>query len=388
MAEEQSSQQERTEQPTQKRLRDARRRGQIARSRELTMTVVMVAAAIAMYASGEWFVGSIAELMRNGLSIDPAKLLDADAPIVSLAESIEAGLRVLLPLFIVLPIAAIFGGSAIGGFAFSTQAMQPKMSKLNPLSGMKRMFGTHGLMELVKAIAKAGVVGTCAVIVLKVLSPKIIALGTSTIESALPQTGKMMVTTLLVCTASLGFIALVDVPFQIWSNNKKLRMTRKEIYDEMKETEGRPEVKSRIRQLQQELANKRMLEEVPTADVVVTNPTHYAVALRYADAEMRAPVVVAKGVDYMAAQIREVAKKSGVPLFEAPALARSLHATTELNQEIDPRLYTAVAQVLTYIYQLRNAETNRGNWPTMPTISLEKEIGRDVPDAATEAEES
>jgi flagellar biosynthetic protein FlhB len=187
----------------------------------------------------------------------------------------------------------------------------------------------------------------------------------------------MLVTILLVCSASLGLIALVDVPYQLWSHNKRLRMTRKEVIDELKETEGRPEVKSRIRQMQQERAKRRMLLAVPSADVVVTNPTHYSVALKYDEKRMRAPIVVAKGVDHMAAKIREIADVHKVPIFESPILARSLYATTDIDREVDPRLYTAVAQVLTYIYQLRRARTQPGAWPDRPRIGLTEELTRE-----------
>ena len=377
MAEEQAQAQERTEQPTAKRLRDARRRGQIARSRELTMTIVMVMAAVAVYILGAWFVDSFAAMLRNGLSPEPELIRDGHAAVLALGDSGVRALGILAPLLLVLPVAAILGGSAIGGFAFSFEAMQPKLSKLSPLSGFKRMFGTHGLIELVKAIAKAGVVTGCAVGIVYALTPRILALGLTDISASMSSTGNMVVTMFLACSASLGLIALVDVPYQLWSHNKKLRMTRKEVMDELKETEGRPEVKSKIRQLQQEFAARRMLEEVPDADVVVTNPTHYSVALKYDESRMNAPVVVAKGIDHMAAKIREIAGENAVPLFEAPMLARSLYATTDLNQEIDPRLYTAVAKLLTYIFQLRKAEVHQAPWPTMPEVELDEELTTD-----------
>ena len=380
MAEEQAQSQERTEQPTAKRLRDARRRGQIARSRELTMMIVMITAAVAAFVLGEWFMQSVADLLRRGLSPDPMRIHDSYAGVLALTESGVAALGILAPLLLVLPIAAILGGSALGGFAFSFEAMQPKLSKLNPLSGLKRMFGTHGLMELFKAVAKATVVAGCAVGVVKLLIPRIMSLGVADIGASLAATGGMVVTMLLVCSASLGLIALVDVPFQLWNHNKRLRMTRKEVMDEMKETEGRPEVKSKIRQLQQELASRRMLEEVPTADVVITNPTHYSVALRYDDTRMSAPVVVAKGVDHMAAKIREIANENAVPILEAPLLARSLYATTDLNQEIDARLYTAVAQLLTYVFALKRAESGTAPWPNRPDLDLAEELKKAMTD--------
>jgi flagellar biosynthetic protein FlhB len=380
MAEDQGQSQERTEQPTAKRLRDARRRGQIARSRELTMTVVMVIAAICAWVLGSWFVESAATLLKNGLSPDPVRIHDGNAALLTLAESGVSAMTILAPLLLVLPAAAILGGSAIGGFAFSLESIQPKLSKLSPLSGFKRMFGAQGLMELVKAVAKAGIVSACAIGVVYSMIPGILALGVADIGAAMSATGGMVVTMFLVCSASLGLIALVDVPFQIWNHKKRLRMTRKEVLDELKDTEGRPEVKSRIRQLQQELAHRRMLEEVPNADVVVTNPTHYSVALKYDETRMNAPIVIAKGIDHMAARIREIADENKVPIFEAPILARSLYATTALSQEIDPRLYTAVAQLLTYIFQLRRAALHEVPWPTKPAVDLMEELTKQGPE--------
>lgn len=374
MAEDQAQAEERTEQPTAKRLRDARRRGQVARSRELTMTIVMLAAAGCAWLLGEWFLRSAAKLLRDGLTPAAALIRDEHAAAIVLASNALAAVSMLAPLLLVLPVAAILGGSALGGFSFSLDPLQPKIEKLNPLSGIKRMFGTHGLMELVKAIAKAAVVAGCAIGLVRSMFPRIMALGTAEIGVSLSATGAMVLTMLIVCSASLGLIALVDVPFQLWNHNKRLRMTRKEVMDELKETEGRPEVKSKIRQMQQELANRRMLEKVPEADVVVTNPTHYSVALRYDDAQMRAPVVVAKGVDHMAARIRQIAADNDVPIFEAPMLARSLYATTDLDREIDPRLYTAVAQLLTYIFALRKAEVHQAPWPNEPQIVLDEEL--------------
>ena len=342
------------------------------------MTVVMLTAALLFFVAGERLVRSIVGLMQSGLGVDSSRVRDEWAVVTSFQSAIVAALDALLPVLLLLPVAAVLGGIAIGGFSFSTEALRPKLSKLNPLAGLKRMFGVHGLMELVKAIAKASVVGACAIGVLFALGPRIFSLGRAAVPDALGATGGMLVTTLLVCSASLGLIALVDVPFQIWNHNKRLRMTRKEVYDELKETEGRPEVKGRIRQLQREIANRRMLEAVPAADVIVTNPTHYSVALKYDDAHMRAPVVVAKGVDHMALRIRELAAKHEVPLFEAPLLARSLYATSEIDEEIDPRLYRAVAQVLTYIFQLRKVRSSvpATPWPYKPEIELTEELTR------------
>jgi flagellar biosynthetic protein FlhB len=382
VADDQQQHQEKTEQPTAKRLRDARKRGQIARSKELTMTVVMVAGAILVYAAGSNLVQSVGEIVVRGLSFDARQMVEGPSIAESFAEAGLAALFALIPLFIVLSIAAVLGSIALGGWAFSAQTLAPKLSKLNPLSGLKRVFGVHGLVEMLKAIGKAVIVTLCALAIFSVIGPRVLALGSATLPSSLVSVAQMLAFTFLACSASLALIALVDVPFQVRTHNKKLRMTRREVQDEFKETEGRPEVKSRVRAMQQELAGRRMLEAVPAADVVITNPTHYAVALKYDEDCMAAPTVVAIGIDHLALRIQQIARASDVLVFESPVLARSLYATSALDQEIDPRLYVAVAQVLTYVYQLRAASGQGRNWPSLPDVTITSELAelaRSVP---------
>jgi flagellar biosynthetic protein FlhB len=375
MAEEQQQQhQEKTEQPTAKRLRDARRRGQIARSRELTMTIVMVAGAILVYLAGSNLVQSIAEIVVRGLSFDARQMIEGPSIAARFAETGLAAVGALVPLFAVLSVAAILGSIALGGWAFSTETIAPKLSKLNPLSGLKRVFGVHGLVEMLKAIGKAAIVTLCALAVFSFVGPRVLALGSAALPSSLVSATQMIAVTFLACSASLSLIALFDVPFQISTHNKKLKMTRREVQDELKETEGRPEVKSRVRAMQQELAGRRMLEAVPEADVVITNPTHYAVALKYDEDSMAAPTVVALGIDHLALRIQQIARESDVLLFESPVLARSLYATSTLDQEIDPRMYVAVAQVLTYVYQLRAAQGHGNAWPSRPDVMITSEL--------------
>lgn len=374
MADDQQQFQEKTEQPTAKRLQDARKRGQILRSRELTMTVVMLAGAAVMYLGGTGLIDAMSEIVVAGLSYDLRPLQDGNAILAPLIDGTLAALAALTPLFLVLTAAAIIGGSVLGGWSFSTESLAPKLSKLNPLSGLKRVFGMHGLVEMLKAIAKAGVVGGCAVGVLMLVSSRVLALGTATLPSALAATGQILAVTFVACSASLALIALADVPYQIFSHRKKLRMTRKEVRDELKETDGSPEVKGRLRSMQQELVNRRMLEKVPAADVVITNPTHFSVALKYDDKTMAAPVVVAAGIDHLAFRIRDIARANGIPLFESPVLARSLYATANLDREIDPRMYVAVAQVLTYIFQLRAAAERHIAAPDAPRVTISAEL--------------
>ena len=352
MAEEQ--QQERTEQPTPKRLEDARKKGDVPRSRELTMTVVMITGAAALL----MFSGSFAEQLlagfAAGLVVDRAQAFDTAYMLHAFTNVGGEMSRGILPLGGVLIVAVFLSAAAIGGWSFSTSAMAFKLERISPLKGLKRVFGPNGLNELVKALAKFALVAVIAVTWLWWSVDELLGLGRQPVKAAISRAFEICGLSLLVVSSGLILIAAVDVPFQLWQYTKKLRMTRQQVRDELKETEGRPEVKSRIRTLQQQAATRRMMEELPSADVVITNPTHFAVALRYDDSTMNAPKVIAKGKDLMAARIREVAEEHSVPLFSAPPLARVLYRTTEIGDEIPGRLYTAVAQVLAYIYQLND----------------------------------
>lgn len=365
-------QEERTEQPTPKRLRDARDKGQVPRSRELTAALVMVCGAATCLLGGRAMLGSMSDLLRAGLQFPASAGMHPSAMTDALAVGIVGGLRAIAPLLLILLAAAVLSPTLTGGWSFSVKALAPKFDKLSPVKGLKRIFGAKGLVELLKALAKALVVTGVAVLLLRGLAGELLALGKGPVGASLDSAAGLVGGSLLILSASLLLIAAVDVPFQLWNHKRQLRMTRQEIKDELKDTDGRPEVRSRIRQMQQERARQRMLLDVPTADVVITNPTHFAVALRYDDARMRAPVVVAKGVDDVAARIREIAQENDVPLFEAPPLARLLFRTVEISDEIPPRLYAAVAQVLTWIYQLRNAAAG-GAMPERPVIDVDDE---------------
>lgn len=350
MAEE--AQQDRTEQATPKRREDARKKGDVPRSRELTMTGVMLAGAGGLLVMGGPMGSDLLAAFADGFTIERELLLNERFLVPAFAAMALRAFISLLPFAVVLLLAVFLSATAIGGWSFSMKAMSFKIEKLNPLKGLKRIFGANGLNELVKAIAKFSLVAVIAVAWLWRSVDDLLALGRQPLSDAILAAIRICGESLLIVSTGLLFIAAVDVPFQLWQYQKKLRMTRQQVKDEFKETEGRPEVKSRIRALQQQLATRRMMEELPTADVVITNPTHVAIALRYDDSSMGAPKVIAKGKDLVAKRIREVAAEHRVPLFSAPPLARVLFRTTEIGEEIPARLYTAVAQVLAYIFQL------------------------------------
>jgi flagellar biosynthetic protein FlhB len=283
-------------------------------------------------------------------------------------------LRMCTPLFAALAAAAVLGAVAIGGFVFTADPVAFKFERLDPVAGIGRMFSANSLVEVLKALAKAGVIIAFIVALLMGSTDSLLGLSARPINAAMAESTWLTLLALAVSSAALLLIAAVDAPWQLWSHAQRMKMTRKEIEDEAKESDGRPEVRSRIRALQQETARRRMLADVAKADVVITNPTHFAVALRYDDQRMRAPVVLAKGADLTAARIREVATGHKIALFESPLLARALYWSTDIGQEIPAPLYLAVAQVLTYVYRLRNARTLGGAWPEKPVVDVDPKL--------------
>ena len=346
------AQQDKTEQATPKRLADARKKGDVPRSRELTMTGVMLSGAGALLVFAGPIGSKLLEAFAQGFTIERDLLLDERYLPLALMEVGSQGMLSLLPLGVVLICAVFLSASALGGWSFSMKAAAFKAERLSPLKGIKRIFSANAVNELVKAIAKFSLVAVIAVSWLWSSTDKLLGLGRQPIGDAITSALKFCGVSFFVVSLGLIVIAAIDAPFQLWQYKKKLKMTRQQVKDEFKETEGRPEVKSRIRAMQQQVAQRRMMEDVPTADVIITNPTHFAVALKYDDDRMGAPQVVAKGQELIAKRIREIATENGVPLFSAPPLARVLFRTTDIGDEIPAGLYSAVAQILAYIYQL------------------------------------
>jgi flagellar biosynthesis protein FlhB len=359
---------ERTEQATPKRLKEAREKGQVPRSVELSTAAVCIAAAAAIYSMGRMTAGSFADFMRDSLSLRPETVMAEDAIWSSLMTSGARALWIVLPILGATFCAALAAPIAIGGWNFSGTALMPQFSRLNPVSGMGRVFSTRGLVELGKGLAKVGVVGLIAWVLLRGLTPQLMGLSAEPLHNAIGHAAALAGYALLVLACGLAVIAAFDVPFQLWQHARDLRMTREEVKEEYKESEGSPETRGRIREAQRAIARGRMLQDVPTADVIVTNPTHFAVALRYDDNKMRAPLVVAKGTELLALKIREIAAENGVPIVEAPPLARALYKSVEIGREVPAALYVAVAQVLTYVYQLRAARELGAAPPPPPTI--------------------
>ena len=354
MPEEQTGQ-ERTEQPTERRLQEARKKGQVPRSRELNTMLSLILASIALLVLGGGISRNIMQISVEGFSISRELAFDASQLPFQFMYMASQTLLALSPFMAVMLVAALAGPLMMGGWSFSLETISFKLEKLNPIKGLARIFSLKGLVELVKALAKFVLLIGAAILVFFTIDQQLLSLTSMSPKAAGIEAVSVLVQVLLILSATTILIVALDVPFELWNHQKQLRMTKQEIKDEMKETDGNPQVKQRIRTMQRQLAESRMMEDVKTADVVITNPTHYAVALQYLDRPGSAPKVVAKGKDLTALRIRAIATEHDIPLFEAPPLARALYRSTEIGHEIPHVLYMAVARVLAYVFQLKNA---------------------------------
>ncbi|MBK1647445.1 flagellar biosynthesis protein FlhB [Rhabdochromatium marinum] len=354
--------QEKTEEPTGKRIRESREKGQVPSSKELNTFIVLIVASSFMVLFGSHLGMEIANQFADGLTLEREQLFNSAIVPVYFGRQVTDALLNLAPLLTLLTVAAVVGPLIIGGGNFSGQAMAPKFNKLNPIKGAKKFVSTTGLIELVKSLGKVILIGGVAASVLSGIVDEILMLGEESVKQGIMHAGHLAAWVFLMVSAVLLLIALIDVPFQLWNHNKQLKMTLQEVKDEHKETEGKPEVKGRIRQMQMEMAQRRMMAEVPKADVVITNPTHFAVAIAYKPGAMGAPRLLAKGIDEVALKIRELAEEHKIVAVEAPKVARAIYFTTDLNQEIPGGLFVAVARILAYVYQLKRPDMQ----PVMP----------------------
>ncbi|CAB5525432.1 Flagellar biosynthetic protein flhB [Pseudomonas putida] len=379
MAESESGQ-DKTEEPTDKRRRDAREKGEVARSKELNTVAVTLAGAGALLAFGGYLAETLMDLMRMSFSLTRDMVVDESAMGTLLLVSGKMAIWAVQPIVIMLFVISFIAPIVLGGFLFSGSLLQPKFSRMNPLSGIKRMFSLNSLTELLKAFAKFFVILVVALAVLSSDRQALMAIANEPLEQAIIHSVQVVGWSALWMAAGLLLIAAVDVPFQIWQAHNKLKMTKQEVKDEYKDSEGKPEVKQRIRQLQREASQRRMMAAVPDADVIITNPTHYAVALKY-DPESGgvAPLLLAKGTDFIALKIREIGVEHQVQILESPALARAIYYSTELEQEIPAGLYLAVAQVLAYVFQIRQYRAGKGKAPEplKPDLPIPPDLRRD-----------
>jgi flagellar biosynthetic protein FlhB len=375
---ESGSGQEKTEAATPKKLQEAREQGQVPRSRELDTLIMLLVSAMAFLMLGDQIIGGLLELLRSNFMIERAMVYNTAIIPELFWRAINEGISILLPFFFILVVAAVIAPLPMGGWNFSTKALKPKIERLNPIKGLGRVFAWKGLIELSKALVKFLIVATAGWFLLMEKLPGFLTLGNQTVGEGLNQVGSELLWVFLLLSCTLIVVAIVDVPFQLWDYHRQQRMTRQEIKDEHKDTEGNPELKSKVRSTQREIAMRRMMENVPKADVVITNPDHYSVALRYNQKNMSAPVVVASGVDLVALQIRRIAQAHDVAILEAPPLARALYHSTKIDQEIPAGLYLAVAQVLAYVYQLKQYQTQGGVQPRPPgDLTIPDDLRRD-----------
>ena len=372
---EQNSAQERSEAPTEKRLRKSREEGQVARSKDLNTAVLLLFGVSGLVWFGQLFFDLFREVMELAFHFDKDFLADSQNMPKALKEVMFNAITATLPYFLILFGVMIVAGSMPGGFNFSSSLLLPKMSKLNPLSGIKRMVGSQAWVELLKAMLKVALLGGSLALFITELSSRLLVLSNKPVEAAFFEGLTLLSLCLFLTVALLIIVAAVDVPFQKQSISKKIKMTKQEVKEERKSTDGSPEIKGRIKRLQYEMANRKLNERIPQADVIVTNPTHYAVALKYAKDKAGAPYVIAKGVDEMALRIRALAKEHEREIVELPPLARAVYYSTRVDQEIPAGLYTAIAYVLTYVTQLKAYRVGRGHKPApIPALNIPKSL--------------
>lgn len=370
--------QEKTEEPTSKRREDAQKKGQVARSRELNTFVMLITSGILLLMLGKQMGNGLLDMMRAHFQLSREVIFDPSSPVIYFKQVMIDGVTLIAPFIAVLVVVAIVAPLALGGWVFSWEALTPKFQKLDPVKGLAKLFALRGLIELVKALLKCLLIFIVAVILSRHFLNELVGLGAEPLGQSINHGLDIVGVCFLALSASLIVVAMFDVPYQLWDHGKKLRMTLQEIKDEMKESEGSPEVKARQRRAQMNMAQNRMMVRVPKADIIVTNPSHYAVALKYDQNSNGAPKLVAKGVDLIAAQIRLLAIGANVPLVASPPLARALYYSTGIDKEIPKGLYLAVAQVLAYVYQLKTARQNHWDEPLPPgNIKVPDEFKQD-----------
>jgi flagellar biosynthesis protein FlhB len=359
--------QEKTEEASGRKIEKAREEGQAPRSRDLTTSVVLLFGSIGLLYFSDFMGGKFVEITRANFILSRETIFDPNAMIGHFVSAMYLGIVSMVPFMGLMLAASIIGPVALGGWLFSADALMPKLSRMDPMAGLKRMFSIKSLIELLKATAKVTIIIGATILLLKHYAQPMFRISDESINIAIIHSAKISAYATIVLSACTLLIAAVDVPLQLYEYNKKLKMSKQEVKDESKDTDGKPEVKGRIRQLQREMAQRRMMSNVPNADVIITNPTHYAVALKYSPESMATPILLAKGGDNIALKIREIAKAHGVEVIESPVLARAIFHTTELDQEIPSGLYLAVAQVLAYVFQLRTYRKGRGQKPKYPS---------------------
>ena len=362
--------QERTEEPTSKKISESRKKGQVARSKDLGTTFVLIFSAVALLMYGPAIAKGLYNIMGRGLTLNRNETYDTTKMFSVWGEMFSEIFFPMAMFVFIITIAGIVGNTLLGGFNFSWQAAAPKASKMSPMKGIKRMLGPQAAIELVKAILKFVLVAGFAILLIQMFFYEILHLSIEQVPASIIHALEILAWMFLALSCTMIIISAIDAPYQSYNHHKQLKMTLQEVKDEYKNSEGDPQIKARIRRTQREMSQRRMMQDVPDADVVVTNPTHYSVALKYDTEKAGAPIVLAKGIDELAMQIRKIAKGNEVPIVESPVLTRSLYHTTEVGDQIPDQLFTAVAQVLAYVFQLKRYQKGRGRRPTKLSNNL------------------
>ncbi|WP_396587191.1 flagellar biosynthesis protein FlhB [Bermanella sp. R86510] len=373
MAENENSQ-EKTEEPTPKRLEKAKEDGQIPRSKELSTSLVLIAGVLSLWLFSGALYGGAEAIFNYNFSIEREQLFDEKQMMKHLGASAYEAILTMIPIMLIILLAAGLSPLALGGWMMSGKSLLPKLERISPLKGFKRMFGLKSLIELLKSWAKVLIVIGCTFLLFYFYNDQVLFLNQKAERIAISDSADLVMFAAFVLACSTLLVSVIDVPFQIYDFTQKMRMSLQEVKDEFKETEGKPEVKQKIRRLQYEVSQRKMMQDVQDADVVITNPTHYSVALKYHSDKMGAPVLVAKGVDEIALKIREIAKKNKVPIVQSPALARSVYTYTRIGKEIPEGLYVAIAQVLAYVYQLNQFFKGEGERPKQPHFPVPPDL--------------
>lgn len=375
---ESSDGQERSELPTDKRVREAREKGQVPRSKELASVTSLLVSGAMFLAYGGTLLQELLSLLHRVFSPPRNLIFETDALVSHFLQAIAEAIWIFAPFFAAMVVAALISGVLLSGWNFSAQAMAFKLEKLDPIKGMGRLFSWRGLVELTKAMSKFALVSIAAIVLLQAQVDQFLGLGREALPQGLAHMADLLTWAFLLVSSVLLIVVAIDVPFQLWDHQRQQKMTKQEVKDEGKQTEGNPEVKGQQRRIQREMSQRRMMAAVPEADVVITNPTHYAVALKYDADSMRAPILVAKGGDMMATQIRSIATANNVPIVSAAPLARAIYYSTELDQMIPEGLFRAVAQVLAYIFNLKAGKGYGGDGRTpLDDLPIPDDLKRD-----------
>ncbi|MEL0637907.1 flagellar biosynthesis protein FlhB [Marinomonas sp. TI.3.20] len=365
---------EKTESASGKKLEDARKKGNVARSKDLSAALLLIIASATIYGTGAYLAEDLEKVFHFNFVIERQDIFNYGRMIFHLYSSIVSVMDSMVVMMAILAAAGIIGSIGLGGLNFSWEPLMPKLSKMNPITGLKRMFSVQSLVELLKSIAKVTLVGTVATIVINHFLTEALGLPFQSIQLAISHGVSIAIWSFVFIALALALIAAIDVPFQVWSHKEKLKMTKQEVKDEYKQQEGDPQVKARVRQLQQQAAMNRMMTDLPEADVIITNPTHFSVALKYDQEGGKAPVMLAKGADFIALKIREVGNHYDIPVIQSPTLTRAIFHHTEIGEEIPQGLFQAVAQLLAYVYQLRNVRNGAPRPEVVPNLDVPDEF--------------